>query len=131
MLITRIFFSCILFSFIFSCSYVRRWASLVLKMGFPDSSVGKDSACNARDPRLIPGSGKSTGERIAYPLHYSWASFVALLIKNSPACRRPGFDPWVGKIPWRRERLSTLVFWPREFHGVHSPWGHKESGTTE
>jgi len=32
---------------------------------------------------------------------------------------RPGFDPWVGKIPWRRERLPTLVFWPGEFHG---PW---------
>ena len=33
-------------------------------------------------------------------------------------CGRPGFDPWVGKIPWRRDRLSTLVFWPGEFHGV-------------
>ena len=32
-------------------------------------------------------------------------------------CRRPRFDSWVGKIPWRRERLSTPVFWPREFHG--------------
>ena len=32
-------------------------------------------------------------------------------------CRRPGFDPWVGKIPWRRERLPTPVFWPEEFHG--------------
>ena len=35
-------------------------------------------------------------------------------------CRRPGFDPWVGKIPWRRERLPTPVFWPREFHGLYS-----------
>ena len=33
-------------------------------------------------------------------------------------CRRPGFDPWVGKIPWRRERLPTPVFWPGEFHGL-------------
>ena len=40
-------------------------------------------------------------------------------------CRRPGFDPWVGKIPWRRERLPTPVFWPGEFHGPHSPWGHR------
>ena len=44
-------------------------------------------------------------------------------------------DPWVGKIPWRREWLSTLVFWPGEFHGErclagHSPWGHKESNMT-
>ena len=42
-----------------------------------------------------------------------------------------GFDPWVGKIPWRRERLPTPVFWPEEFHGLYSSWGHKESDTTE
>ena len=46
-------------------------------------------------------------------------------------CRRPGFDPWVGKIPWRRERLSTLVVWPGEFPGLYSPWGCKELDTTE
>ena len=56
---------------------------------------------------------------------------MAQLIKNPPAMWRPGFDPWVGKIPWRRERLSTPVFWPGEFNGLHSPWGHKESDTTE
>ena len=43
----------------------------------------------------------------------------------------PGFDPSVGKIPWRRERLLTPVFWPREFHGLYSPLGSKESDTTE
>ena len=43
----------------------------------------------------------------------------------------PGFNPWVGKIPWRRERLLILAFWPREFHGLYSPWGFKESDTTE
>ena len=46
-------------------------------------------------------------------------------------CWRPGFDPWVGKIPWRRERLPTPVFLSGEFHGLYSPWGHKESDTTE
>ena len=46
-------------------------------------------------------------------------------------CRRPGFDCWVGKIPWRRERLPIPVFWPGELHGPYSPWGHKELGTTE
>ena len=40
----------------------------------------------------------------------------------------PGFEDWVGKIPWRREQLPTLVFWPGEFHGLFSPWGCKESG---
>ena len=61
----------------------------------------------------------------------SWASLVAQLVKNRLQCRRPGFDPWVGKIPWRRERLPTPVFWPGEFHGLCSPWGCKESDTTE
>ena len=41
------------------------------------------------------------------------------------------FDPWVGKISQRRERLSILVFWPGEFHGLQSPWGHKELDMTE
>ena len=46
--------------------------------------------------------------------------------------KRPGFDPWVGTIPWRKEGLlPSPVFWPREFHGLYSPWGHKESETTE
>ena len=44
---------------------------------------------------------------------------------------RPGFDPWVGKIPWRRERLPTPVFWPGEIHGLYSPCGCKESDMTE
>ena len=44
----------------------------------------------------------------------------------------PGFDPWVGKICWRREWLPTPVFWLGEFHGVYSsPWGHKEWDMTE
>ena len=56
-------------------------------MGFPDSSVGKESACNAGDPGLMPGSGRSAGEGIGYPLQYSWASIVARLVKKLPAKR--------------------------------------------
>ena len=52
------------------------------------------------------------------------------LVKNPPAMQRPGFDPWVGKIPWRRERLPTPVFWPGEFHGLYHQWGRKESDMT-
>ena len=48
-----------------------------------------------------------------------------------PQCGRHGFNPWVGKIPWERERLPTPVFWPGEFHGLYSPWDCKESDTTE
>ena len=84
--------------------------NLPTNMGFPDSSVGKESACNARDPSSIPGSGRSHGEGIGYPLQYSCASQVAQLVKNLLACGRLGFDPWIGKIPWRREQLPTPVF---------------------
>ena len=42
-----------------------------------------------------------------------------------------GFDPWVGKIPWRRERLPTPLLCSGECHGLYSPWGHKELDTTE
>ena len=44
---------------------------------------------------------------------------------------RPGFDPWVGKIPWRRKRLPTPELWPGEFRGLYSSWGCKEADTTE
>ena len=53
------------------------------------------------------------------------------LVKNPPAIGSPGFDCWVGKIPWRRERLPTLVFRPGEFHGLHGSWGRKESEKTK
>ena len=59
------------------------------------------------------------------------ASFVAQWLSICLQCRRPGFDTWVGKIPWRRERLFTPIFWPKEFHGLYSSWGHKESDMTE
>ena len=51
-------------------------------MGFPDSSTGKESACDAEDPGSIPGSGRSRGEWIGYPLQYSWAPLVAQMVKN-------------------------------------------------
>ena len=51
-------------------------------------------------------------------------------------CKRCSFDPWVGKIPWRKKRQPTLVFMPGESHRQrslvgYSPWGCKELGMTE
>ena len=60
-------------------------------MCFPPSSPGKESACNAGDTGSIPGSGRSAGEGIGYPLQYSWASLVAQLVKNPPAMR----ETWI------------------------------------
>ena len=54
-------------------------------LGFPDSSVGKESACSAGDHSLIPGPERPTGDGIGYPLQYFWASLVAQLVKNLPA----------------------------------------------
>ena len=92
---------------------------------FPHSSVGKEFTCNAEDPSSIPRSERPAGEGTGYPLEYTWASLVAQLVENSPAMwetwvqsRRPGFSPWVGKIPWRRKRLPTPVFWPGDLGSI-------------
>ena len=79
-------------------------------MGFPDSSVGKESTCNAGDPGSIPGLGRSSGEGIGYPLQHSWSSLVAQLVKSLPAMLEALFNSWVLKIFWRRDRLPTPVF---------------------
>ena len=59
--------------------------------GFPDSSDGKESTCNAGDPGSIPGLERSPEEGIGYPLQYSWASLVAQLVKNLLAM----WETWV------------------------------------
>ena len=60
-------------------------------------SPGKESICNAGDPGSIPELGISTGEGIGYPLQYSWASLVALLVKNLPAMQQT----WVQSLGWK------------------------------
>ena len=64
---------------------------------FPGSSGGKESPCNAGEPGSVPESGRSSGEGIGYPLQYSWTSFVAHLLKNSPAMR----ETWVLSLGWK------------------------------
>ena len=61
--------------------------------GFPGSSAGKESTYNAGDLVSTPGSGRSPGEGIGYPLQYSWAFLVAQLVKVRPQFRRPGLKP--------------------------------------
>ena len=79
-------------------------------MGFPDSSVGKESACNAGDPGLVPGLGRSAGEGIGYPLQYSWASIVDQLAKN-PTCNEGdlGSIPGLGRSPG--EGIGCILAW--------------------
>ena len=67
-----------------------------VSVSFSDSSVGKESTCNAGDRSSIPGSGRSSGEEMGYPLQYSWASLVAQLVKNPPAMQ----ETWVQSLGW-------------------------------
>ena len=99
--------------------------------GFPDSSVGKESACNVGEPGSIPGSGRSPGEGIGHPLQYSWASLVAQLVKNPPAMQ----ETWVWSLVCEdileegKATHSSILAW--EFHGLDRPRHHKELDTTE
>ena len=83
-------------------------------MGFPDSSISKESACNAGDPGLIPELGRSTGEAIGYPLQYSWASLVAQLVKNPPAMR----ETWVQSLGWEYPLEKGKAEYSSIVHGV-------------
>ena len=82
-------------------------------MGFPDSSVGKESTCNAGDAGSIPGLGRSPGEGIGYPLWYSWASLMAQLVKNLPAVQ----ENWVQSLGWEdslekgKATHSSILAW--------------------
>ena len=96
-------------------------------MGFPGSSAGKDSTCNAGDPSSIPGSERSAGEGIGYPLWYSWASLVAQLVENPPAIQ----ETWVQSLGWKdplEKRSYPLQYSGLEtsmdciVHGVTKSW---------
>ena len=84
-----------------------------IPLGFPDSSVGKESACSAGDPSLIPGSGRSTGEGIGYPAQYSWTSLVAQLVKNLPAAQETWvrFLGWEGPLQKGKTTHSSILAW--------------------
>ena len=98
---------------------------LLLSKRVLDSSVSKESTCNEEDPSLIPGSGRSPGEGIGYPLLCSWASLVAQLVKNPPAGDL-GSTPGLGRSPGEGKGYPL---WPEEFHGqVH---GVAKSDMTE
>ena len=85
--------------------------------GFLDSSVGKESACNAGDPSSIPRSERSPGEGIGCPPQYPWASLVAQLVKNPPAMR----ETWVRSLGWEdplekgKATHSSVLAW--RIHG--------------
>ena len=92
--------------------------NIVRKPTFPSSSTGTESVCSAGDPGSTPGSGRSPGEGIGYPLQYSWASLVTQLVKNTPAM----CETWVWSLGWE-DALEEGVFLPGE-----SPWTEEPGG---
>jgi len=92
--------------------------------GFPYSSVGKESACNAGDPGSVAGLGRSAGEGMGYPLQYCWASLVVQLVKNPPAM----WETWVRYLGWEdplekgKATHSSILAW-------RIPWTIKSMGS--
>ena len=78
-------------------------------MGFHNSSVGKESVCDVGDPSSIPGSGRSPGEGIGYPLQYSQASPVAHMVKNLPAWVRS--QDWEDPMEEGTATHSSILAW--------------------
>jgi len=82
-------------------------------LGFSGGSVGKESTCNAGDPGLIPGSGRSAGEGKGYPLQCSWVSLATQMVKNLPAV----WEIWVQALGWEdplekeKANNSNILAW--------------------
>ena len=100
-------------------------------MGFPERSVGKESTCNAGDSTSIPGSGRSPGEGIGYPLQSPWASLVAQLVKNPPAMQEIQVQSlgWEDSLEKGTATHSTILAW--RIPWTVYPWGSSELDTTE
>ena len=108
-----------------------------MSLGFSGSLAGKEYFYNAGDPDSIPGSGRSPGEGIGYPLQYSWASLVAQLVKNPPTM----WETWVQSLGWEgplEEDMAThssILAWriPMDRGAClgYGPWGCKELDPTE
>ena len=100
---------------------------------FPCNSVGQASTCNAGDPSSIPGSGRSPGEGIGYPLQYTWASLVAQMVKNPPAMQGilvqsvDSQDPLEDSMASHSSILAWRIpmdrgAWRVVVHGVANSW---------
>ena len=121
---------------------MRPYGLQLARLLCPWDSPGKSTGGGCR--ALLQGIFSTQGSNPSLLCLLHWqavslplgASLIAQLVKNPGflvgwLVKRPGLDPWVGKMTWRRERLPTPVFWPGEFHGLYRPWGSKELDTTE
>ena len=113
----------------YNWSPLKAALSLIFSAWQSLTQLWQESACNTGDPGLIPGSGRSAEEGIIYPLQYSWASLVVQLVKNLPIM----WETWVWSLGWEdpmekgNVTHSNILAW----RILYSPWGSKESDTTE
>ena len=127
-----------------SCNTYRlTWVSLPLGVGYLFTAApAKRSRCSLPWTRGISSPfaamqiGSSGKTQMGKKKKDLTPRCLAQMEKNPPTSRIPGFDPWVGKVPWRRKWQSTPVLLPGESHGGrslvdYSPRGRKESDTTE
>ena len=103
---------------------IKNWASLIAQL-VKNLPAMQETLVQFLGQEDFLENGQATHSSIlGLPL---WLSWYRICLQYG----RPGLDPWVGKIPWRRERLPTPVSWPGEFHGLYSPWSRKELDTTQ
>ena len=119
---------------------------LLYNMGTTIVPMPRDCLNRSKVTKTVPGISQSAQsllfsfnplkiwalKGIMFPLFPLWLSWERIRVP----CGKPGFDPWVGKIPWRRKWHTTPVVLPGEFHGQwslasYSPWDHKELDMTE
>ena len=108
----------------------------IQSQGLPRWLSGRESACNAENPISIPGSGRSLGEGIVYPLQYTWAFLVAQTVKNPPAVWETCVQSqgWEDPLEEGLATHSSIVAW--RIHMDRGAWraivhSLKESDTTE
>ena len=95
-----------------------------MHVGFSGCSAGKEPAYNAGDPSSISGLARSPGERIGYPLQYTWASLVSQTVKNTPATQETGVRSlgWDDPLEKGKATHSSILAW-------RIPWTEELSTT--
>ena len=108
----------------YSLKYYHYWASLIAQLvkNLPAMRETWVRSLGQEDP--LEKEQATHSSILGFPRWFSWD-------RVHLQCGRPEFNPGVGKDPWEKQRLPAPVSWPGEFHGLYSPWGHKESDMTE
>ena len=114
----------------FTYIHIHKLSIYSFGWSFPGSSAGKESVYKLGDPSSIPGLGRSPREGIGYTLVFLGFSGVSAGKESTRNAGGWGSIPGLGRSPGEGNWLPSPVIWPREYHGLYSLWGHKESDMT-